>query len=127
MLYPANPQTVGDRLKKRRDEHGLYQKDAAALLGVNQSTLIGWEKGRKDPAIQIWPRAIKFLGYDPHGEPRMLGKRFLAARRRLGITQEQAAKLASVDEESFRLWELGKRKPSPTSLMKIEEFFTMNS
>jgi DNA-binding XRE family transcriptional regulator len=100
----------------------VYQKDAAALLGVNQGTWIGWEKGRKNPVIQLWPRVIKFLGYDPHGEPRTLGERLLAARRRLGVTQEEAAKLASVDEESFRLWELGKRKPSPASLMRIEEF-----
>ncbi len=94
--YPINPQTVGDRLKKRRYELGLYQKDAAALLRVTQGTLIGWEKGRKDPAIQFWPRVIKFLGYDPNGELRTLGERLLAARRRLGVTQEEAAKLALV-------------------------------
>jgi DNA-binding XRE family transcriptional regulator len=114
-------------LVRRRHELGLYQKEAAALLRVNQWTLIGWEKGRKDPAIRVWPRVIKFLGYDPHGEPRTLGERLLAVRRRLGVTQEQAAKMASVDEESFRLWELGKRKPSPASLMRIEEFVAMSS
>ncbi len=112
---------------RRRHELGLYQKDAAALLRVNQWTLIGWEKGRKDPPIRFWPRVIKFLGYDPHGEPRTLAERLLTARRRLGVTQEEAAKLASVDEESFRLWELGKRKPSPASLMRIEEFVAMGS
>ncbi len=89
--------------------------------------MIGWEKGRKDPAIQFWPRVIKFLGCDPHGEPKTLGDRLLAVRRRLGVTQEEAAKLASVDEESFRRWELGKRNPSPASLMRIEEFVAMSS
>ncbi len=112
---------------RRRHELGLHQKDAAALLRVNQWTLIGWEKGRKDPPIRFWPRVIKFLGYDPHGELWTLGERLLAARRRLGVTQEEAAKMASVDEESFRLWELGKRKPGPASLMRIEEFIAMSS
>ena len=125
--YPNDPQTVGGHLKKRRHELGLYQKDTASLLRVTQGTLIGWEKGRKDPAIQFWPRVIKFLGCDPDSEPRTLGERLLAARRRLGVTQEEAAKLASVAEESFRLWELGKRKPSPASLTRIEEFFAMTS
>ncbi len=126
-LYTTDPQTIGDHLKKRRHELGLYQKDAAVLLGVKQGTLIGWEKGRKDPAIQFWPRVIKFLGYDPLCEPETFGGRLLAARRRLGVTQEEAAKLASVDEGSFRLWELGTRKPSPASLTKIEEFIAMSS
>lgn len=125
--YPNNPQTIGDHLKKRRHELGLYQKDVTALLGVNQSTLIGWEKGRNEPAIQFWPRVIKFLGYDPHNEPETLGDQLLAARRRLGVTQEEAAKLASVDEESLRLWELGKRKPSAASLMRIKGFVAMSS
>ena len=125
--YPTNPQTIGDHLKKRRYELGLYQKDVAALLQVNQSTLIGWEKGRKEPVIQLWPWVIKFLGCDPQCEAKTFGGRLLAARRRLGVTQEEAAKLVSVDEESFRLWELGTRKPSPASLTKIEEFIAMSS
>ncbi len=94
--YPTNPQTIGDHLVRRRHELGLHQKDAAALLRVNQWTLIGWEKDRKDPPIRFWPRVIKFLGYDPHGELRTLGERLLAARRRLGVTQEEAAKMVSV-------------------------------
>ena len=43
--YPTDPQTVGDRLKKRRHELGLYQKDTAALLRVTQGTLIRMGKG----------------------------------------------------------------------------------
>ena len=66
------------------------------------------------------PRIIKFLGYDPFPEPRTLGGRLLATRRRLGLSQEEMAQKVGVDEGVVRLIEAGRKRPSPDTLLKIE-------
>jgi len=50
------------RLRRRRRELGLFQKDAAARLGVSTATLINWEKGRRRPRVQCYPAVISYLG-----------------------------------------------------------------
>ena len=120
--YPDNPQTLGGHLKKRRHKLGLYQKDAAARLGVNPWTLIGWEADRKDPAIRFWPRIIKFLGYYPCREPQSLGERLLAARRHLGVCHRTAAAMLSVDEGTYLYWERGRRRPGRRLRGSVETF-----
>ena len=122
--YPDNPQTLGGHLKKRRHELGLYQKDVAARLGVNQWTLIGWEADRKYPAIRFWPAIIKFLDYYPCGKPQSLGEQLLAARRHLGICHRRAAAMLSVDEGTYLYWERGRRHPSPPMWYRIEVFLS---
>jgi DNA-binding XRE family transcriptional regulator len=37
--------TVGDHIKKRRLELGLFRRDAAKRLGVCETTVKNWEKG----------------------------------------------------------------------------------
>ena len=64
--YHNPPRTLGEHLRRRRHELGMFQKDVADRLGVNQWTLIGWEQNRKKPAVRLMPRIIRFLGYDPN-------------------------------------------------------------
>ncbi len=71
-LYPTDPQTIGDHLKKRRYELGFRQKDVAALLKVNEFTVCGWENDKKAPTVRYLPRIIEFLGYYPFPAPRTL-------------------------------------------------------
>jgi len=120
--YPAEPKTLGEHLKKRRHEFGLFQKQVAALLEVNEWTYLLWEQDRTTPMIRMWPRVIKFLGYYPFREPQSLTERLLAARRHRGICHRKAASMLSVDEGSYRYWEQGKRRPSQDLLHRIEAF-----
>ena len=45
--FPAK--TLGQRIRKRRLEQGLKQVELARLLGVNQGTIVNWEKDRTKP------------------------------------------------------------------------------
>ena len=47
-LYPDR--TLAERIKKWRLEHGLFQKDLAKMIGVNEMTIVNWEKGRALPS-----------------------------------------------------------------------------
>ncbi|MFQ5528552.1 MAG: helix-turn-helix domain-containing protein, partial [Thermoanaerobaculia bacterium] len=48
---------------------GLLQREVAAEIGVHVQTLALWERRRSHPTIRQWPGIIRFLGYDPVGEP----------------------------------------------------------
>jgi len=58
------PVTLGDHLRRRRLELGLYQKDVAAQIGVTTSTIWNWEHGWA-VGYQYLPKLIRFLGYSP--------------------------------------------------------------
>jgi DNA-binding XRE family transcriptional regulator len=56
-LYPA--QTLGERIKKWRLEHGLFQVDLAKKIGVSEMSIVNWEKGRTKPNKQSLERLEK--------------------------------------------------------------------
>jgi DNA-binding transcriptional regulator YiaG len=103
--------TVGDHVKAKRLELALFQRQAAKLLGICQTTVMHWEKGQSDVPIRAYPAILAFLGYDPHSDPTTLAERLQAIRRRKGWKVRKAAKSIGVDEDTWRLWESG-RAPS---------------
>jgi len=42
--FEEEPENLGDRIREYRRIHGLTQKQLAAQLGVDQTTLAGWER-----------------------------------------------------------------------------------
>jgi DNA-binding XRE family transcriptional regulator len=46
-LHPAG--TLGERIRKWRLERGLFQRDLAKLIGVDEMTIVNWEKGKTKP------------------------------------------------------------------------------
>jgi len=111
--YPRELKTLGDHLRKRRLDLGLLQRDVAERLEVNQMTICNWETNRTSPQLRFIPRIIAFLGYDPcDTPPQALGKRILATRRRLGLSQKRLAGLLDVDPGTLSCWEGGKSSPS---------------
>ena len=52
--------TLGDHLRRRRIELGLFQKDVATKLGVTASTIWNWEHGW-EIGKRFIPRIIQFL------------------------------------------------------------------
>lgn len=48
-MYKEN---VAPRLKKARLENDLTQETAAKKIGIHQSTLAGYEKGRTEPDLE---------------------------------------------------------------------------
>jgi transcriptional regulator with XRE-family HTH domain len=62
-LHPDR--TLGERIKKWRLEQGLIQKDLAKLIGVDEMTIVNWEKGRTKPIKQNIEKLEKILGNLP--------------------------------------------------------------
>jgi DNA-binding XRE family transcriptional regulator len=49
--YDANL-PISQKLRLRREINGIPQKDMALLIGVDQSTLAGWEQGKRIPSFK---------------------------------------------------------------------------
>ena len=59
-LHPDR--TLGEPVKKWRLEQGLFQRDLARLIGVDEMTIVNWEKGKTKPIKQYLERLEKILG-----------------------------------------------------------------
>jgi transcriptional regulator with XRE-family HTH domain len=59
--YPSEIKTLGDQLRARRLDLGLYQKDVAEMLGVSEDTICYWENVRVKPSQRLLPRILSFL------------------------------------------------------------------
>ena len=47
--YAPELKTLGDHVRARRLDLGLFQKDVAELVGVSTDTVTNWEKNRSEP------------------------------------------------------------------------------
>jgi predicted transcriptional regulator len=61
--YPSVLKTVGDRLRARRLDLGLYQKDVAKLLGVDECSVWNWENNQKEAGRKSMSRITAFLDF----------------------------------------------------------------
>jgi transcriptional regulator with XRE-family HTH domain len=59
--YPSNPQTLGEKLKKARMDKGMTLKEAAALFGVSETTVLNWEIQGKMPEESRMGRLNEFI------------------------------------------------------------------
>lgn len=53
---------VGKTLKELRQQSGLRQGDLAKMLGVERSTVANWERGAKQPSIDILIKLREIFG-----------------------------------------------------------------
>ena len=120
--YPTELKTVGDHIRARRLDLGLYQKDLAQRLRVTTNTVTNWEKERSRPDLRTWPAVIQFLGYDPRPDGRTIGERLRLRRQALGLSWAEAARIMGVDPSTLSKWELGRRTPEGAYLGKVERF-----
>lgn len=111
-----------DHLKKWRLDLGLFQKDIALQLGVNESTVLNWENNACAPAIRFIPRIIEFLGYDRCPAPQSLPERLVAKRRHLGLSRRRLAQRLNVDEGTMARWKRGETWPTGKRLQIVEHF-----
>jgi len=52
---------LGDKIQEYRRVHGLTQKKLAEQLGINSSTLAGWEKGIHQPTKKLLNKTVSIL------------------------------------------------------------------
>ncbi len=114
--------TLGAKLKRRRLELGLRQRDVAPGLGISHKTLVDWERDQTAPAVAHYPAILDFLRAEPWPEPNTLGEKLRAERYRWSIAR--AATHLCVDEGTFGGWERGTRKPLSESWPICESFLS---
>ena len=82
--YPVQLQRLGDHLRKRRLELGLFQKEVGTRLGADPKTVNNWEMGRSEPRLRFIPRIPAFLGYDPRPSGESFGQELRGHERPAG-------------------------------------------
>jgi transcriptional regulator with XRE-family HTH domain len=110
--FAQNPKTLGDHIKRRRLELGLYQAQLAPILGITESTITNWEKNRTNPTLHLLPKIIEFLGYDPLPPgTTSLGEILLRYRKTRGVSQKEMAKSLGIDPTTLARWEKSESEP----------------
>jgi transcriptional regulator with XRE-family HTH domain len=106
---PETPSNLGEHIRKKRMEEGMYQTDVARLLNVAPDSITYWENNRFQPQVQYYPRIIEFLGYFPFQLDTSLFENKIKAYRYInGLSQKSFAKLMNVDPATVSRWEEGK-------------------
>ena len=54
-------ETIGDKIKSYRKEHGLSQRKLAKLWGVDQTTIRDWENNKHQPGKKLAERISNIL------------------------------------------------------------------
>jgi DNA-binding transcriptional regulator YiaG len=62
-LHPDR--TLGEYIKKWRLERELFQVDLAKMIGVDEMTIVNWEKGRTKPIKGNLERIRAIMGEPP--------------------------------------------------------------
>lgn len=60
------PRTLGERIKKWRLEQGFFQRDLAKRIGVNEMTIVNWEKEETKPTKRNLEALKAILEFEPH-------------------------------------------------------------
>jgi DNA-binding XRE family transcriptional regulator len=81
-----------------------------------------WETNRTEPEVRVIPQIIDFLGYVPYNPNWSFGERLKAVRSALGLSQDQFAKLAGLDESTISKWEREEHKPSESKMQALTTF-----
>jgi len=92
--------TLAAHLRRVRTEQGLKQTEVVALMSVSETSVFGWENGKR-PHVRMFPAIITFQGYEPWPDPQKLADMLPAERRRLGLSAKRAAQLLGVDEGTW--------------------------
>lgn len=107
-----NPVTLGDKLRNRRIELQLLQKDVAAILDVTEDSITLWENNHAHAMINHYPKIISFLGYVPFPyETKTLGGKINLYRILCGLSYRNLGKLLGVDQTTIMKWESNQSVP----------------
>ena len=115
-----NPKTIGKKLRNRRLELGLLQKDVATIMDVSEDTVTNWENERVEPQINYYPKIIQFLNYFPFEiNTSTLGGKIKKYRFEHGLQQDEFAKKLGINQSTVLHYERGSHNPNPRILKKI--------
>ncbi len=125
--YPTALVTIADHIRKRRLDLGLFQRQVAAQIGVDEASIWNWEKGGVKPEVHFMASIISFLGYNPLPEPKGLPGRLIWARSSRGMSRVACARMLGIDPSTLARWETGRWKPSAGHVDTIKKLFKIGS
>jgi DNA-binding transcriptional regulator YiaG len=120
--YPKRLNTLGDHLRSRRLDLGLFQSKVAEHIGVDTTTIHNWEGNKSVPAIRYIPAILRFLGYNPFPPALTLPERLATVRKMLGMSQRNLAEFLGVDPGTLQGWEAGQHEPIGRNVALIDRF-----
>ena len=97
----------------------LRFEQVADQIGVDETTIVNWERNATAPAVRHIPAIIRFLGYDPLPPPNAYPERLATARRALGLSQRKMAERLGLDPATIKNWETGRHQPTGKSMELI--------
>lgn len=111
---------MGERIRRRRLELGLRQRDVAERIKCSATAIYNWEQERTSPKVSQLPAIIGFLAYAPWSAPKGFGAWLRQVREGLGLSRRKLARRLNVDESTIAGWERLKRRPTAASLEKMQ-------
>ena len=122
--YPEAICTIGDHLRKKRLDMGIFQKEVAIAIGVDTLTVCNWENNLTNPRLKFLPKVIEFLGYNPiNGNATSLGERIREYRIPRGLSLKKIARDLGIDPGTLSRWERKKSEPSKKLKRHLNSFF----
>jgi transcriptional regulator with XRE-family HTH domain len=122
--YPKQLKTLGDHIRKRRLDLGLFQKQLAEQIGVSEETIYNWESNESSPQFQFIPAIVRFLDYNPLPLPDAPHQRLVFYRQVFGLSQRKLAKKIRIDPKALGLSERGRRPLSKKLLKFLESVYS---
>ncbi|MBC6421263.1 MAG: helix-turn-helix domain-containing protein [Hormoscilla sp. SP12CHS1] len=131
------PDSLGTRIKAKRELAGLKQEDLATKIGCNENTIGLWERNVNLPdreAIEKLAVGIKTtvhdlldgLGlsfYSNHVKKTDFGKRLQKLRKEQKLNKVKFAKPIDVTDATICHWESGQHCPTDANLLAIAKVF----
>ena len=108
------------KMKRLRSTLGLSQEQLAQKLGIDESTIAGWERGENTPAGAYRKLLEDFVTGDglpsagsgtATAKTRFSARKITALRQKLGLTKAALARQIGVNVNTLWRWERGDRKP----------------
>src|SRR5262249_55091544 len=102
--YPKTLKTIGDHIRRKRLQLGLFQRQVARDIGVDESTLFNWERNKVQPQIHYLARILEFLGYSHSQYLYRLQTNCLTLAERAGLPKGPLRSGLGSIQEHFVLW-----------------------
>ncbi|MBN1356945.1 helix-turn-helix domain-containing protein [bacterium] len=115
---------------------GLFQRELAEMLEVDEGTIHNWECSYHAPSSGQVPKILEFLGPDSIDsdmvanypvELKTFGDHIRKKRSEEGLTQRQLADQLQVSRDAISDWELGRSYPFAINKRKIIRYLGYDS
>jgi DNA-binding transcriptional regulator YiaG len=116
---PEGGDLIG-KFKRLRSSLGLTQEQLAQKLGIDESTVAGWERGENLPVGSYRKLVEDFVAGNgfpadfagpASAEKTFSARKIIALRKKLGLTKAALARQIGVNVNTLWRWERGDRKP----------------